>query len=208
MSIKDNRMFSQMMTAAVARLTHRDWESIADKANIEYDAGRKVFLFRSLNSGISVSLPDFNIDPDLEGWHQLVILHYMDLADGMPPANRSISFSQMKDGFARGSGFDRDCESAIQEILKTLSEAEFMERCRQIGGREIDTNADFSAVFPFLPNFPVTLKVWFADDEFDASGRMMLDAAADHYLTIEDAVTVGSILLDKLRKTDDGEAQA
>ena len=52
--------------------------------------------------------------------------------------------------------------------------------------------------FPFLPNFPVTLKVWFADEEFDASARMLLDASADHYLTIEDAVTVGEILLEKL----------
>ena len=35
-------------------------------------------------------------------------------------------------------------------------------------------------------------------DEFDASGRLLLNGSADHYLTIEDAVTAGSILLDAL----------
>lgn len=58
----------------------------------------------------------------------------------------------------------------------------------------------FSVVLPFLPNYPVTLKLWFADEDFPASGRMLLDAGADHYLTIEDAVTVGEIILERLLK--------
>lgn len=46
-----------------------------------------------------------------------------------------------------------------------------------------------------MPNYPVWLKIWFADDEFPASGRLLLDASAEHYLSIEDAVTVGELLL-------------
>ena len=41
-------------------------------------------------------------------------------------------------------------------------------------------------------------QVWFADEEFPASGRLLLDESAPHYLTIEDAVTVGSLILDQL----------
>ena len=48
------------------------------------------------------------------------------------------------------------------------------------------------------PRYPVWLKVWFADEEFPASGRLLLDESALHYLTIEDAVTVGSLILDQL----------
>ena len=53
-------------------------------------------------------------------------------------------------------------------------------------------------VFPVLPRYPVTLKIWFADEEFPVSGKIFLQDHADHYLSVEDAVTVGEILLQKL----------
>ena len=52
--------------------------------------------------------------------------------------------------------------------------------------------------FDFLPYYPLWLKIWLADDEFEASGKMLLSKSADHYLTVEDAVTVGGILLEHL----------
>ena len=52
--------------------------------------------------------------------------------------------------------------------------------------------------FPVLPRYPVTLKIWFADEEFPVSGKIFLQDHADHYLSVEDAVTVGEILLQKL----------
>jgi len=46
----------------------------------------------------------------------------------------------------------------------------------------------------------VILTVWLPDEEFPASGRILPDANADHYLTIEDAVTVAEILLEKITR--------
>jgi len=42
---------------------------------------------------------------------------------------------------------------------------------------------------------------WLADeeDELELSARLLIDGAADHYLTVEDAVTVGSIVLEALK---------
>ena len=82
--------------------------------------------------------------------------------------------------------------------MNSISEDELEARCIAMGGVLTETNADFSVVFPFLPNYPITLKIWFADDEFGASGRMLADKSADHYLTIEDAVTVGEVILEQL----------
>lgn len=56
-----------------------------------------------------------------------------------------------------------------------------------------ETNADLSAVFEFMPRYPLMLKIWLADDEWQASGKLLLDRSADHYLPVEDAVTVGEI---------------
>ena len=45
---------------------------------------------------------------------------------------------------------------------------------------------------------PIWLRLWFGDEEFPASGRLFLDESAAHYLTVEDAVTVGGLLLERL----------
>ena len=67
-----------------------------------------------------------------------------------------------------------------------------------LGKEDTETKADLCAVFPVLPRYPVTLKIWFADEEFPVSGKIFLQDHADHYLSVEDAVTVGEILLQKL----------
>ena len=56
-------------------------------------------------------------------------------------------------------------------------------------------------MLPFLPRWPVMLNLWFADDEFDGSARLLVDKSADHYLSIEDAVTVADIVIAAWRKT-------
>ena len=78
-----------------------------------------------------------------------------------------------------------DLKAKIRVFLKDtrMTREELAERC---------------AVFPVLPRYPVTLKIWFADEEFPASGKLFLQDHADHYLSVEDAVTVGEILLQKL----------
>lgn len=43
------------------------------------------------------------------------------------------------------------------------------------------------------------INIWFEDEEFPASGKMLLDGSADHYLTVEDAVTAGTLVLELLR---------
>lgn len=198
MNVTDNRMFTQMLDAAVNRICGKNPEAIAENADIEYSPTEQLFRVKTMGTLVTVSYPDFKIEPELEPWHQLVILHYMDLADGTPLNNQLISFSQVKHGMVRGGGFDRDCEVSIQAILSKTSPAEFEHKCFSIGGKQISTNADFAVCIPFLPRYPITVKIWYADEEFPASGKMMLDSSSDHYLTIEDAVTVGALILDKL----------
>ena len=135
--------------------------------------------------------------PELPGWHRLVILHYLDLADGFPLTGKEIPFGMMKSGMVRGGGIDQKCELAIQS-LKDPGEDTLAKICGNIGGERIASNADAAYRIPFLPNFPVFLKIWLPDEDFPASGRLLLDSSADHYLTIEDAVTVAEILLEKI----------
>ena len=192
-----NRAFLEMQKVAVDRLTGRDPGDIASKANVSFDREESRFVLPSLGKVITVRYPDYEMKPDIQQWHQLVILHYLDLADGTPLSDREITFGQLRDGLVRGSDFDRRAEAAIRR-LGQRPEAQIRSLCAGLGASFIPSKADICAVFPFLPNYPITLNLWLADDEFDASGRFLLNGSADHYLTIEDAVTAGSILLDAL----------
>ena len=75
------------------------------------------------------------------------------------------------------------------------------------GGKIISCNADLGIVFPFLPYYPVTLKIWFADEEIAGTGRMFLDRSAEHFLSVEDAVTVGTLLLEEIQKKLAGKTE-
>ena len=86
----------------------------------------------------------------------------------------------------------------ISQRLSRISSDEFLERCQCIGGKISDSNADLTVRFDFLPRYPLLLKLWFADEEFPASGKLLVEMSADHYLSIEDAVTAGQIVMESL----------
>lgn len=189
---RKNRMFDEMMKAAKERLSDRDPAAIVKNAKVEFSDG--LFRFQSLGMSVTVSYPAWEITPELPGWHALVILHYLDLADGMPLTGKTITFAQRKDGMVRGGTFDRKAESTISKLDFDALKI----RCASLGGVEKKSNADFCVELPFLPMYPVTLNYWLADEDFLASGRLLLDSSAEHYLTIEDSVTVGEIILEVL----------
>lgn len=193
--MNNNRMYSEMLKAARARLAHKNPVDLAKNAGIHYDG--RYFHLNSMGHAIKVSYPEYEITPSLQEWFSLVILHYLDCADGVPLSGRWITFAQQKDGMIRGGGFDSKLESVIEHSIGTLPYAELERRCNVLGGHPVAGNADFCADFPFFPHYPLRLQIWFADDEFGASGRLLTDSSAQHYLGIEDAVTLGEIFLEE-----------
>lgn len=185
-----------MMQTAQERLLRHVPEEISEKAGVRYENG--VFWVRTLGRRVEIQWPAGKITPPVSKWHTLTLLHYLDLADGTPLTGRTITFSQYKDGLVRGGGLDRNTELIVRRDLGVLPREELARRCETLGAELLPSNADFCARFDFAPRYPVWLKVWFADEEFPASGRLLVDESAPNYLTIEDAVTVGSLILDCL----------
>ncbi len=192
----ENRQFERMLEAARSRLLRHVPEEISEKAGVRYENG--VFWARTLGRRVEIQWPAGKITPPVSKWHALTLLHYLDLADGTPLTGRTITFSQYKDGLVRGGGLDRNAELIVRRDLGVLPQEELARRCEALGAELLPSNADFCARFDFAPRYPVWLKVWFADEEFPASGRLLVDESAPNYLTIEDAVTVGSLILDCL----------
>ena len=192
----ENRQFEAMLAVAQERLTQHAPEDIAGKAGTQYADGS--FSLKTLGQTVTVRLSDCTIQPPLSKWHALTLLHYLDLADGTPLLGKMMAFAQYPDGMVRGGGFDRRAELVIRRQLGLLPPEELRRRCLALGAELLPSNADLCARFPFLPRYPLWLRLWFGDEEFPASGRLFLDESAAHYLTVEDAVTVGGLLLERL----------
>lgn len=203
MCMKSNRAFEEMIIHARKRLEEKSPAEIAEKSGSEYDPKNGRLKIKSLAEQISLVLPEYSFVQEVEEWHQLVILHYLDLADHTPVSEEQITFGELKDGLIRGTKFDHDMERALAIFLKGKSEEQLCQIIKACGGEIIDSKADICAKFDFLPYYPLWLKIWLADDEFEASGKLLLSKSADHYLAVEDAVTVGGILMEKLRAVSD-----
>lgn len=203
MAINENRAFSEMLSAAKSRLAGRSPAEIAEKAQVVFDTEYQAFRLFSLGEEITVHYPFYDIDQKLDEWHHLVILHYLEMADGTPLGQRMISFGELRDGLVRGGGFDRTCEQTMARYFAKKPLEHLQAVCKTLGASIEDSNADLYAVLPFLPQYPVIWKLWLAEeeDDIDGSGRLFLNGSADHYLSVEDAVTVGSLILDKLQRT-------
>lgn len=163
------------------------------------DFDGRAFQFTSLGQPVTVTYPGYKITQKLHHWHHLIILHYLNLADGTPVTGETIGFGQYKSGMVRGGDFDRRAEQAFHK----LEPESLKKRCLALGGIEKCSKADLCVELPFLPNYPVTVHFWKSDEDFPASGRLMVDSTAPHYLTIEDAVTVGELILQELKEKND-----
>ncbi|HIS30715.1 MAG TPA: DUF3786 domain-containing protein [Candidatus Limivivens intestinipullorum] len=194
----ENRAFLEMRKAALNRLEGKAPEPIAARTGIFYDKERKIFTLKSMGYDIEVSYPQFHITPELNEWHQLLLLHYMDMADSAPLTGQLMSFGDLPGGMVRGGGFDRQSERALSQRLGNASPALVKKACEDLGAEIFDSNADLSGVFSVFPYYPITLKLWFADEDIPGSGKLLLDKSANRFLSVEDAVTAGSLLLDAL----------
>lgn len=193
-----DRAYQNMLLAAKERLEEKDPFEIAKNANIVYDGEKKKYLIDSMGKRFEITWPDYDCTENIENWHHLLILHYMDLADGTALSGRLISFANLKDGVIRGTKFDRTVEIELQKLLKGHSEEELKAALKKVGGVLQNSKADICAEILFFSMYPMTMNIWLADDEYPISGKILLDESADHYLTIEDAVTAGEVLLGRI----------
>ncbi len=195
-NMQENRAFYEMYLAAKAMLSGKDPHQIAQNSGTVFDG--TVFSVPSMGRTYHISYPDYLCADPIGNWHHLILLHYLNLADGSPVTGEPISMGDMPDGLVRGTKYDRTAAKALAAFLKNKTPAQVKAHLACLGAAFLPGKADLNAVLPFLPRFPLYLNIWFADEEFPPSARLFVDCSAGHYLTIEDTVTVGEVILEIL----------
>ncbi len=199
--MEENRQFQEMLGAAEKKLEGMSAQEIAERGGLAFDAAKNMFSFESFGRRVQVSYPDLTLDCEVDMWMHLTILQYMAEADGHPLDSEWISLSDLQvGGLVRGASFDRENDALIQRGIGKLDVETLRRVGRKMGAVEVSSKADLSLQFWFMPRFPYLLNLWFADEEFPASGKVLCDRAAEHYLKVEAAGTIAGLLLQELEK--------
>jgi len=182
-----NRQLELMLAPAREKLMGRDVGALCKNAGVTPDARSNALLIPSMGELIRVRLPDFVIGQELDMWRHLTLLQYLDTADGAPLTGTPVALTELRGGLARGAGFDKDIALMFSRLPADTAAEAVMRACAALGGDILPGKADVTAVIPYAPRFPVTLHFWCGDEEFPPSGKTLVDAAAEHYLTLEAA---------------------
>ncbi len=195
--MKNNRQYLQMLKAAKEKLKTLDPLEIARTTGFTWDDN--FFETGTLGIPIQIHWPDCEITPKLDMWHHLTILQYMAGADETPLTGHYISLCDFREGgLVRGSSFDRENDRTIA-IIGKHDMAAIQKAAEKLGGTKIPGKSDISIRFSFLPKLPMVLNLWLEDEDFPASGKVLLDAAVENILQVEAAGTAAGILLEKLK---------
>ncbi len=193
-----NRAYEAMFEVAREWLLEKKPEEIAANSGARYEAESNSLILSTMGQEITIGIPEYRSQPVLENWQYLILLHYLKMADGTPLTGELITIKDLPDGLIRGTKFERTANTRFLRDLKGKSREDILAACQKLGGEEIQGRGDLSIMIPFLPYCPFYINFWMADEEFDANGKMFFDRSAARYLTIEDAVTVGEIVLNRL----------
>ncbi len=130
-------------------------------------------------------------------YNSIIILHYLNTADGSPLANNWISFRELSGGHIYSEPFHN---RAIIPFIKTFGERpdDFIEAARRIGGVTFAPDKKYSMIIPVLPRVKMNFILYPGDEEFPTSANILLDARANSYLPTEDYAHLPGIIIRKM----------
>jgi hypothetical protein len=128
---------------------------------------------------------------------RIVILHYILAADGFPLSKKFITYGEIPGGLTYAGVFRR---RVIMPFLSTFGEdlEGFKKTAESLKGIPA-LFGDAAYTFQIFPRTPVTLVLWAGDEEFPPAGKMLFDASIDHYLSLEDVVVMGEMIVGRMK---------
>ena len=129
----------------------------------------------------------------------ILLLHYLLLADGAPPAGTWSAYRELPDGLFYAASFADRAEAPLTRAFAGSPAGldAFRAAARAAGGDAL-TLGDASFRFVALPRVDVAVLVWAGDDEEPGEARVLFDTNAGHYLPAEDLAGLGGQLAHRL----------
>ena len=187
------------------------WSKLTD-SNIQalsVDAGASFhnseILLPTFNQRIVIDITTRSMrigSEELAIFDKILALHYLLGCDRSKPTGNLISFAQAPGGEVYYSAFKKRSIDRLAEMFGDAPER-LVRAGSSLGGEPLKmaTAAVKLSVYPMLP---VVVLIWQGDDEVAAAANLLFDESAVRILATEDLAVVGSSVVARLGKADQG----
>ncbi len=119
-------------------------------------------------------------------WARIIICDYIRRQSSRPPTGEWIGLGHFPHTASLVKAFQSNAERKMAVIFNN-NELRLRRRCEELGGAAASNKlkADYSFRFDLLPNVPLFLSFWSADEEFDADCKILFDSGAEAHIDIE-----------------------
>jgi hypothetical protein len=186
---------------AVETLSQQTITEISGRSGFELE-DETWFRIPFLNRVYRVHFPDFEFtDPAGAGieipiQEQILILHYMLAAGAHPLAGQWVAYREIPGASFYFSAFVKRAIDPVKNVfgqnLTGLSDT-----AAQLNGRAIEPG-DIGFEFDVLPNVPLQLILYAADEEFPAEANILFDRTIGEILSPEDIAWLAGMLVYRL----------
>lgn len=191
---------------AVEGLLHSDLRERAARGGARYEQGPDDEIqvgFRYLGRELLVSFPQGTVETrngqgPIPLREEILVLHYLERASGVPLAEKWASFSEIPGAAFYHSVFLMRCKSPLVEFFGGDPEA-LLSVAKEVGGEPLNLG-DMGVKIRAFPFVPLALVLWRGDAEFPAEGSILFDASVNEYLPVEDTVILAESVVWKLIK--------
>ncbi len=115
---------------------------------------------------------------------QVLLLHYLITATGVPIQEKWITFREVPSGPFYYPSF---VKRAISPLVRSLGEKpEMLEKVSRAMGQIVELPGDKALKVMALSRVPVILSLWRGDSEFPPEGNVYFDTSVTSYLPTED----------------------
>jgi hypothetical protein len=169
---------------------------VASMSGADYDGGR--FRLPFFNRTFIITYPEVRVEePDEEStppqWLQVLLLHYLLNAKGVPVADEWIAYRQLPGGnfFER-----RFMNMAVNPLRRAFGNdiESFKGAGSALGGMPMSRAGNAAFRFLALPRIPIACIFYLGEEEIPSSVNILFDAASYTYLPTEDLSLVGVYL--------------
>jgi hypothetical protein len=202
---RDYRLALELAAKALAA-QHSQEIARRSGAFVQEVRGRIFLEVEVLGRRCVVSHPNIRVtaeDPhgDIPSWEQVLILHYLERASGVPLSGNLVTFQEVESGSFYLPLYRERVIKPLVEAFGHRPQA-MVEVAERFFNGERRGFADASVTVLALPYVPVTLLMWLGDSEFPSQGSLMYDASVASYLPTEDITSVSQMLVQRLIEAD------
>ncbi len=188
-----------------------DPEEMAEKSGAKYDPEKRQFTLTYFNREYLISYPQGSIilkdesknnlssEDNDKFFDKILIISYLHRCTKSILTNKWVPYRELE---GVGASYDTFAIQGINKLIQFFGDKGelFLKAGIKLGGKKI-TFGDVGIEISVLPNVPIAMVLWLADEELEATANILYDYSATKELHIEDLAGLCSIAAEELIRT-------